>query len=420
MKKFLGGIIGFLMCIIVVGAVHIIEWYHFEPPKSVGHVCKSVTVNLEMDLVKASEEWFDSYMDGLMGWRVPYSYRIEKASLNDVELLEHSCVQLNYTIWPSSANQEIMSNMRLAGTPARYKYTGQIVLRWSMGNGRLTIAETMSPVQYQIQTPEFQEEIRAPQTEHYEMADDEPMTYYIRDEVLYVTYDSGKHFVEVPGGYEGVCRTLNGTYDELLAYNSYVITPEFTAFIDYSGEEATLLYSMDAGETWKRSQIAGEGFRANTFLSKTETSCYATFAVDRALGSDFYVTYKSTDLEKWERITSPEQVWSNLNCVLWINDLTGYYSRGGAAFFRTVDGGANFEDVQITVPQEITDALGFNPYDTIEKIYQEDGMIYVVVGQGDDGDYVKDGELMKALFKSTDGFTFEFVEEIADSPREAG
>ena len=52
--------------------------------------------------------------------------------------------------------------------------------------------------------------------------------YYIRDGVLQVTYDGGETFKEVKDGYEMVCITPNGTYDELLMENSYIVTPEFT------------------------------------------------------------------------------------------------------------------------------------------------------------------------------------------------
>lgn len=348
MKKFLKGTILFVICFTIISAVHIIAWYRFIPPVSAGYVCRDIVTNLSTDLEGASRKWFASYMSELKDWKVPYSYRIRRAKLDDVELLKDSCVQLEYTIWPSGANQDVMANLRLVGTRTRYQYKGQIVLRWSMENDRLTIVETMSPVQYQIQTPEFQEEIRQPQTEHYEMAEGEPETYYIRDGVLYVTYDFGEHLKEVPGGYEGVCAMINGLYNELLPYNSYIISKEFTAFVDYSGETAVLLYSTDAGETWQRSNIAN-GYPANTFLSKTADACFATFAVDRALGSDIYVTYKSTDFEKWERVTSPESVWSNLECVFWADDMTGYYARGENAFSMTADGGTNFQSLQISV-----------------------------------------------------------------------
>ena len=56
----------------------------------------------------------------------------------------------------------------------------------------------------------------------------------------------------------------------------------------------------------------------------------------------------------------------------------------------------------------------------MEKMYCEDGKTYMVVGQGDDGDYVRDGKMMKALYESQDGVNFTFVKEIADSPVLAG
>ena len=70
---------------------------------------------------------------------------------------------------------------------------------------------------------------------------------------------------------------------------------------------------------------------------------------------------------------------------------------------------------------EITQELGFNPYDSIDSFYEKDGVLYMVVGQGDDGDYVKDGKLSEALYQSDDGSSFSFVKEIADdTPEEAG
>lgn len=419
MKRVLGGMILFLCCFAAVAAVHIVVWYNFEPPVREGYVCRDVAANLTGNTKAAGRKWFKQYMDGLKGWKVPYSFRVEKARLDKVEALEHACVQLDYTVWPSSANQDVMMNLRLAGTQERYKYQGQIVLKWDEKISGMSIAETMSPVQYQIQTPEFQEEIRRPQTEHYEMADDQPETYCIKDGVLYVTYDSGEHLTEVPEGYEGVCATPNGTYNEWLPYNSYVISNEFTAFVDYSGGHASLLYSTDAGKTWKRSSI-GDGYRANTFLSKTEDACYVTFAADRALGSDIYITYRSEDIKRWERVGSADTIWSNLNCVFWVNDTTGYYSRGERMLSVTTDGGMHFQETKLITPQELTDRLGFDPYDTVEKIYVENGIVYAVEGQGDDGDYMQDGELMKALFCSEDGIHFTFVKEIQDSPKQAG
>ena len=56
-----------------------------------------------------------------------------------------------------------------------------------------------------------------------------------------------------------------------------------------------------------------------------------------------------------------------------------------------------------------------------KKMYEEDGILYAVMGQGDDGDYIKDGKLAEALYRSEDGVNFSFVEEIEDdTPEQAG
>ena len=74
-----------------------------------------------------------------------------------------------------------------------------MVVRLEEENGIYAITEKMRPVEYQIQSPEFQEEIRTPKTQHYAMRTDRKETYYIDDGVLYVTYDGGETFAEVTG-----------------------------------------------------------------------------------------------------------------------------------------------------------------------------------------------------------------------------
>ena len=87
----------------------------------------------------------------------------------------------------------------------------------------------------------------------------------------------------------------------------------------------------------------------------------------------------------------------------------------------TLDGGDTFQDIVLPETEEIADELGFDPFDTVEKMYEEDGILYVVVGQGEDGDYIRDGKLAEALYQSEDGVNFSFVEEIADdTPEQAG
>ena len=314
-----------------------------------------------------------------------------------------------------------MNNLELIQTGERRVYTGQMVLRWEQTEwDTWQIAEKLRPVQYQIMTPEYQEEANMPQTQHYKFQSDKEMTYYIQDETLYVTYDGGETFQEVPDGYEKVCKETNDTYDELLDDNSYIVTEEFTGFIGYTDQGTELIYSEDKGGTWQESLITENGYKAASFLSRQNGVCYVTFATDRALGSDYYGSWWSEDLNTWTYITTGDMPLSNLTCVYWASDGTGYYARG-ELLYRMAGREGGLEELTWPEAVEVTESLGFNPFDSIDRFYEEDGVLYMVVGQGSDGDYVKDGKLSEALYQSADGVTFTFVKEIADdTPEEAG
>lgn len=393
-----------------------VVWYRFEMRPVVGETITSSVCDLE----EMSRRWFSEYFEQFKGWTVPYDYRITDASVDRVDVLtdlDTPYVEIDYTIHVASANDRIVQNLELVGTDRRRVYSGQMVIRWEEdGGSRYTIKEKLRPVQYQMMTPEFREEVNTPQTEHFQMKTDEQMTYYIENGVLYVTYDGGENFVEVPDGYEKVCTMANGSYNELLPFNSYLITEKLTAFVTHN----SLLYSTDMGKTWKESRIYAGAYRANVYISETDAGCYVTLAVDRSLGSDYYQTFFSQDLENWTAVQSPETGWSNLTCSFWTKDGRGYYAKG-STLSMTEDNGATFRDIEIPEAEEITSGLGFNPFDTVEKMYEENGILYAVVGQGDDGDYVKDGKLAEALYQSQDGVTFTFVKEIADdTPEQAG
>ena len=47
-------------------------------------------------------------------------------------------------------------------------------------------------------------------------------------------------------------------------------------------------------------------------------------------------------------------------------------------------------------------------------MYDQDGVRYMVVGQGDDGDLTQDGKQVKLLYSSENGRDFTFVESFVD------
>lgn len=410
----------FLAALLLAAVFREFVWSLFSPTAVVGDTVRCMSTDLE----EISTKWFNEYFSDLEGWTVPYNYRIEKAELTSAEILtdlEEPYIQLDYTVHAASSNNAVMYNLELMQTNERRVFTGQMVLRWEASEwGTWRIAEKLRPVEYQIMTPQYREEANTPQTQHYKFDSDKEMTYYVQDETLYVTYDAGETFVEVPDGYEKVCREVNDTYTELLSDNSYIVSDDFTGFVGYTDSGTVLIYSEDKGTTWHESLISNGGYKANTFLSRQNGVCYVAFAVDRALGSDYYASYRSEDLNTWSGMKCEGAPVSNLTCIYWASDGTGYYAKGSSIFYTT-DQGAAFEEISWPEPVEVTDSLGFDPFDSIDKLYEDNGVLYMVVGQGDDGDYGKDGRLFEALYQCTDGVTFTFVKEIADdTPEEAG
>lgn len=417
MKKIIIGLAGLLFSIMLCGGIKEITWrFYYARPQTAGYM----QIGLPSDIERVSRNWFEEYKNGRLGWKVPYTERIEDAWIDELEVLEPGYVQIEYTVCPSSTNFNLISNLELIETQYRNRYSGQKVLHWEYTNGVWTLTEAMRPVQYQIQSPEFQEELQKPQTLHYAMPTDTPETYAIADGVLYVTYDGGEHMQEVPDGYEKVCKETNETYNELLPAGSYIVSSSFTAFAAYSQEGCSLLYSLDSGVTWEESFVSS-GYKAKSFLSKTADACYITFACDRSLGSDYYTTYVTSDYRTWERIVLPQETQSNLTLVYWSETGDGYYSKGNRTVYRIHDD-IEGQCLELTYPEaaETADKLGYDPFDTPERMYEENGILYLVVGQGDDGDYAKDGKEIKALYQSSNGSTFTFVKEMEDTVQQAG
>lgn len=146
---------------------------------------------------------------------------------------------------------------------------------------------------------------------------------------------------------------------------------------------------------------------------------YRMVIVDAAAGSRCYGLLKSTDDgETWQVSTlSPfgQQLGMGIDFTF-LNENFGFATlmhNGGdeADLYVTEDGGNTYEAV---VMEEymvtLEDGFTYNPYDYPQMPYEEDGIIYVLCGQGADGDYAGGDAAGLALYRSTDGgHSFTFV-----------
>lgn len=79
--------------------------------------------------------------------------------------------------------------------------------------------------------------------------------------------------------------------------------------------------------------------------------------------------------------------------------------------YRTDDGGVSFKIVSFpAIEAALTSGGTYNPFDLPEMPYEKDGELYVLVGQGADGDY---NGGCKALYQSKDGGkTWQYIKEV--------
>ena len=145
--------------------------------------------------------------------------------------------------------------------------------------------------------------------------------------------------------------------------------------------------------------------------------------VDRACGSSYYVLIG---------VESGECSFVNLDPFLgsggqalfiyFVDNEVGYlaksYSGGSLGeLFVTEDGGKSFQNVNIEEPQvKFSDHTSYCPFVMPEEIYQQDNEIYLVMGQGPDGDYHGEAGYSCGVYQadksSPDEFSFE--KEIPD------
>lgn len=147
---------------------------------------------------------------------------------------------------------------------------------------------------------------------------------------------------------------------------------------------------------------------------------YRAVVVDAALGSRYYALLKSSDSGKtwevWSRAPFGED-WGMGIDFTFLDENFGFATlmhNGGdsADLYVTEDGGKSY---QRAVMQEYTvtleDGYTYAPYDYPRMPYEENGALYVLCGQGADGDYDGGDAAGLALYQSSDrGRTWTFVE----------
>lgn len=219
-------------------------------------------------------------------------------------------------------------------------------------------------------------------------------TYRIADRMLSVSYDFGHTWIAVPHAYDAVTHTNNGSNDTNLPRGSYVISPDFTGFIGFDDNQARLIFSTDSGASWSTTSI-GSGYPAPRFLSYADGHAIATFAQERAGGSDYYVSWRSdvsSHFSKWSQQPLFRDFPPNLSLSSWLSADNGFigYPAEEPAIYATFDGGVSYQDVTLDIV--------LPGYSTPEFFYRDED-IYAIIRQGSDGDDTVNGNMQEAVYR---------------------
>lgn len=176
-----------------------------------------------------------------------------------------------------------------------------------------------------------------------------------------------------------------------------------------NGEES---WDEGADAGWLHSESEAEASVEGTKIR------YQMIVEDAALGSRFYGLIKSTDGGAHWQVVSSDPFGGQMGGSVeftFLDEMFGFATlshNGGdaAVLYVTEDGGEHYEQVEFA-HKTYTDSIGniVAPYDYPKMPYEKDGVIYVLCGQGADGDYDGGDSLHLARYRSEDhGHSFVF------------
>jgi len=230
---------------------------------------------------------------------------------------------------------------------------------------------------------------------------------YNRDGIIYIDENTETRQVEIP--------------DEIIGYTVSVYVPGKEDIISplryiHNGLKIVPSEEDEEPKQWDIGYNYNDG-EETYFLD--ESLGYQLSIVDAALGSRFYALLESKDGgDIWNTI-NPDPFLNHTGVssgITFIDEKLGFIglSHSGGSYaelYRTEDGGASFEEVLIPeIEVSLNESENYNPFDFPEMPYQEEGKLFLLVGQGQDGDY-KGG--IKAMYESKDGGkTWDYMKEV--------
>lgn len=418
MKKLIIALIFLLVMTVFSYSYLKYEWRTFEDQPIVGTQMTIEGDNLE----EVAMEFLKVYGDQYKGITVPYSHRLKSVEKKSIEVLDRDkgYVQIDFFVRPVSENSYIHLNFTDLIFEEEGIYLQQAVLKLEATNNRYKVVETMRPVQYQIKSDPYLQTDGKDRTTYKVPIKD--VDYLVNKGKLYITYDKGETRKEVPVDYKKVTYDPMSSLNDTIPEGSYIVSEEYVGFL-YVEDGLKLIYSYDQGNTWDTTIVANKGYYRARYLFKTEQYYSVLYATDKTMSAEGHALVRSVDGVNFTPAPYHDPEVRLMTYAYFINDHIGYVAYktnepgNSRSFYRTEDGGQTF--TQINFELEEINTFGdyiYTPFIEVNKIYEENGQIHLIVGQGENGDY---GHYL-GHYVSDDGINFEYLEQITLSSREAG
>jgi hypothetical protein len=388
------------------------------------------------DISDIGKIWLKAYTDQYKKIYVPRNQRIIDYSIDKIEIKERNVIQIDFTLETKKLNSGTSSKWN--GTLEDDKVKCQWVLWFKEEAGpaekySYTVTRLQRPAGYDLekyQTSGQKEKDEYKQKYETEIPyEKQQYTYKIENKICYVSFDGGNSWKEVPIPLNKLADVGDGrAYYNKLQEKSYVVSPEKTAFL-YGGTRETpltVIYSEDKGSTWNTVEVSKsiESARLRFCSFPTTKTGYVIVTGDRAMSQEMQIIYKTTDGgSTWREIGAGPRT-SLLQYAGFIDENIGFMSyvkiEGAETnFYRTEDGGKSFQPIILPAVKQEWMGLTLEPFVQPETPYMEKGEVFLLVGQGPNGDF-KGGRVM-AKYKSEDkGKTWSFVKLVEPQSTEAG
>lgn len=207
-------------------------------------------------------------------------------------------------------------------------------------------------------------------------------------------------------------------YDRTQLYNEiYIFVDDFFVEISASDyqEAATQEQTEEVAQEIIDIYLSYEP--AFVFLAEDGME-YRMIEADRALGSSYFVLLGTYDNGKTCSFLNRDPFNGSGGTSVWLCFLDEKIGFAGLAYsggnygrlYRTEDGGESFIAIELPSSRiKLSDGTYYNPFVMPEKVYEEDGKLYLEVGQGPNGDYYGENGFCNGLYTSEDsGVTWKY------------